>query len=199
MMPWEHAMLGYVAYSILLRVLQSAPPTPTETVAVGFASVLPDLVDKPLAWQYDLFLSGHAVGHSVFVAVPVSVAFLFVAWRRGWTRAGVGFGIGYLFHLPGDLLGQYLRGGPIPFHRVLWPLRHEGSGYEAGFREELIENLVEYSQWLLRELSSGDPEPYLFVLFGLGVASGLLWVADGMPIVRELYGMLRDGLGARSR
>lgn len=199
MMPWEHAMLGYVAYSILLRILQSAPPTPTETVVVGFASVLPDLVDKPLAWQYDLFVSGHAIGHSVFVAVPVSVALLFVAWRRGRTRAGVGFGIGYLLHLPGDLLGQYLRGGPVPFHRILWPLRHEGSGYEAGFREELIENLVEYGRWLLRELSSGDPEPYLFVLFGLGVASGLLWVADGMPIGRELYGMLRDGLGARSR
>lgn len=199
MMPWEHAMLGYVAYSILLRILQSAPPTPIETVVVGFASVLPDLVDKPLAWQYDLFVSGHAIGHSVFVAVPVSVALLFVAWRRGRTRAGVGFGIGYLLHLPGDLLGQYLRGGPVPFHRILWPLRHEGSGYEAGFREELIENLVEYGRWLLRELSSGDPEPYLFVLFGLGVASGLLWVADGMPIGRELYGMLRDGLGARSR
>lgn len=197
MMPWEHAMLGYIGLSVIVRVGRYDPPTATETAMVVFASVLPDLVDKPLAWQFNMFASGHAVGHSLFVAVPLSAAVLVVAYRRRTVRTGIAFGMGYLLHLPADVFPQYLHGEGLPLHRVLWPVRHEGSGYESGFRGELRENLVEYVGWFDEQLTSGTPDPYLFVLVGITAFGLLLWVVDGMPIGRQVYDAVR-GAGRRT-
>lgn len=185
-------MIGYIGYSLMLRLGRHGPPTAAETATVLFASLLPDLVDKPLAWQFNLFSSGHALGHSVFVAVPVSVAVLLLARRRGPLRTGVAFATGYLLHLPGDVVPQSIRGDGSLIDRVLWPVRRGGSGYETGFGPELRENLVSYAGWILEQLTSGTPEPYLFVVLGITVFGFLLWVADGMPIGRELYAALRD-------
>jgi hypothetical protein len=192
MMPWEHAIIGYIGYSILVRVGREPPPTAVETAAVLFASLLPDLVDKPLAWQFHLFTSGHAVGHSVFVALPVVAAVFVFARRRGNVRTAVAFGAGYLLHLPGDVVPQSIRSGELLVERVLWPFREGGSGYDAGFGAELTENLTAYFGWFAEQLASGDPDPYLFVLLGLMGVGLLLWVVDGMPIGREVYAALRD-------
>lgn len=194
MMPWEHAMLAYIGYSVLLRFGRFGPPTSVETATIVFGSLLPDIVDKPLAWQYNLFLSGHAIGHSVFVAVPVSVAVLLFAWRRGRPRVGVAFATGYLLHLPGDVVPQSIRGDELLIDRVLWPVRRSGSGYDSGFGAELRENLTEYAGWILEQLSSGEPDPYVFVVLGIPAAGFLLWVADGMPLGRELYAALRNAI-----
>lgn len=192
MMPWEHALLGYIGYSVLLRLGQYGPPTPVETATVVFGSVFPDLVDKPLAWQYNLFLSGHGFTHSLFVAVPVTAVVLLLARRYNERRVGGAFGIGYLLHLPADVLPNYLRGEGLPIDRVLWPVRRSGSGYDDGFRAELLENLVSYGGWIAEQVTSGSPDPYLFVLVGIAAIGLLLWVADGMPIGREIYVSLRD-------
>lgn len=191
-MPWEHAMLGYIGYSVLLRLGQYGPPTPVETATVVFASVFPDLVDKPLAWQYNFFLSGHAFAHSVFVALPVTAAVFLLARRYNERRIGGAFGIGYLIHLPADVLPTYLRGDGLPIERVLWPVRQNGSGYDDGFKAELFENLASYGGWILEQATSGSPDPYVFVLLGIVGSGLLLWIADGMPIGREFYVALRD-------
>lgn len=192
MMPWEHAMVGYIAFSILVRFSSRGPPTAAETVAVVFASLLPDLVDKPLAWQFNLFGSGHAIGHSVFAAVPAVAVALALARRRGSSRTGVAFGVAYLLHLAADVVPQSIRRGESLVGRVLWPLERDGSGYDAGFGAELTENLTDYFGWTVEQIASGDPDPYLFVLFGLFGFGVVLWVADGMPIAREIYTGLRE-------
>jgi hypothetical protein len=199
MMPWEHAMVGYIAFSILVRFGPRGPPTATETVAVLFASLLPDLVDKPLAWQFNIFASGHAIGHSVFVALPLVAVVLAFAHRRGRFRTGVAFGVGYLFHLPADVVPQSIRRGESLFDRLLWPLEQGGSGYDAGFSAELTENLISYFGWMAEQIASGDPEPYLLVLFGLFGFGLILWVADGLPIAREAYTALRNTAGKKQR
>lgn len=197
MMPWEHAIIGYIGYSILVRLVYRAPPTAVETAVVVFASLFPDLIDKPLAWQFNLFLSGHAVAHSIFAAVLVSAAVLWLAWRRGRSRIGIAFGVGYLLHLFGDVFPHYLRTGTLPLHRVLWPIRHEGSGYETGFLGELRENLAAYGRWIGEQLASGTPDPFLLVLFGISGFGLLLWIADGMPIGREAYHAFREAFEER--
>lgn len=187
MMPWEHAAIGYIGYSILVRVFYKETPTAMETVAVVFGSLFPDLIDKPLAWQFDLFASGYAFAHSIFTAVPIATVVVLLAWRHGAFRTGLGFAVGYLLHIPGDMIPPYIQGEGLAVHRALWPFRQEGSGYDSGFGVELSENLVGYASWFIDELASGNPDPYLFVVVGIGVIGLLLWIADGMPIARETY------------
>lgn len=192
MMPWEHVVVGYIGYSVAVRLWRRPPPTALETVVVVFASLLPDLIDKPLAWQFNIFSSGHALGHSIFLAAALAPAVLLAAHRSGRPRMGVAFAFGYLLHLPGDVVPQSIRSGENLTDRVLWPLHQDGSGYDAGFRGELTDNLVAYAGWFIDQLTSGSPDPYLFVLLGIMGFGLLLWVADGMPIARETYAMVRD-------
>jgi len=194
MMPWEHAIIGYIGYSIIVRTVYKETPTAVETAAVVLGSLFPDLIDKPLAWQFDLFVSGYAFAHSVFIAVPIATVVALLAWRHGAFRTGLGFAVGYLLHLPGDVIPSYIRGEGLAVHRVLWPFRQEGSGYDSGFGTELTDNLVGYASWLIEELASGNPDPYLFVVIGIAIVGLLLWIADGMPIAREAYGRLRVAL-----
>ena len=192
MMPWEHAMIGYIGFSILVRFGPQGPPTAAETAAVLFASLLPDLIDKPLAWQFNLFASGHAIGHSVFFALPLVAVVLVFAHRRRSSRTGVAFGVGYLFHLLGDVVPQSIRGGESLVGRILWPLERGGSGYDAGFGAELTENLIGYFGWMSEQITSGNPDPYFLVVLGIIGFGALLWVADGLPIGREVYTAVRD-------
>ncbi|MCL7417985.1 MAG: metal-dependent hydrolase, partial [Halalkalicoccus sp.] len=82
---------------------------------------------------------GYAIGHSVFVAVPLSVLVGALAHRLGRPRVGLAFGAGYLLHLPSDVVPDYPRYGRFPVERVLWPLEQaegeHGQGLINGFLE----------------------------------------------------------------
>lgn len=197
MMPWEHAIIGYIGFSVAVRIGSQSPPTGAETASIVFASVLPDLIDKPLAWGFNLFSSGHAIGHSVFFALPLVAVAILLARRFDSPRTGVAFGAGYLFHLLADVVPQSIRSGELLIDRVLWPLSQSGSGYDAGFEAELTENLTAYFAWMVGQLTSGDPEPYFLVLIGLMAGGLLLWIADGMPVVREVYRAIRQQTAGR--
>ncbi len=187
MMPWEHAIVGYICYSLFVHAVYREAPTGRETVVVVFASVLPDLIDKPLAWEFGVFESGYAIGHSIFVAVPLSLLVLFVAYQRGWPRAGWAFSIGYLVHLPSDVIPMYLQLGYFPVARILWPVRQAGGpsghGLGVGFWSTL-ETYVEV-------LGQGPESPYAMLVLGLVVFVIALWIYDGMPVARESYRWLR--------
>ncbi|WP_409348414.1 metal-dependent hydrolase [Natronorarus salvus] len=183
MMPWEHVIIGYIAYSVVVHLVYRDSPTAGETVVVVIASVLPDAIDKPLAWEFGVFAGGYALGHSVFFAVPLALVVGALASRLGRPRIGVAFAIGYLLHLPFDVLPGFLREGELKIDRLLWPVRERGGSPGAGFREELIENVVPYARAILEP----DPSPYALVLFGTLLLVALLWVYDGMPVAREAY------------
>ncbi|MFP8956770.1 metal-dependent hydrolase [Natrialbaceae archaeon A-CW3] len=187
-MPWEHVIVGYIGYSAFTHVVYRDSPTTGETVVVVFASVLPDLIDKPLAWEFGVFPSGYALGHSIFFAVPLSVAVGWYTRQRNQPRIGWAFGIGYLLHLPADVIPIYIRDGRFPINRVLWPVRPveggSGQGFTGGFitaNEQYLEALLELDQSL-----------YMQGVVGLLIAGFLLWVYDGMPIAREMYRGLRQ-------
>lgn len=194
MMPWEHAVVGYIVFSLLVRALYHRPPSPKETAVVVLASVLPDVIDKPLAWQFEVFGSGYAIGHSALVAVPVATCVIVLAWRRDVPRRGIAFATGYLLHLGGDVVPSYFRSGPFLVERILWPIRGGGDGYEAGFFGEAEENLTSYVGWMVEQIGSGSPDLYLLIILGMGGFGFALWIADGMPIGRQLYGSLRQSV-----
>ncbi|MFC7165331.1 metal-dependent hydrolase [Halospeciosus flavus] len=113
MWPWEHLAVGYVAVSILFR-WHGRRVGALDAVAVGVGAAFPDLVDKPLAWAFDVLPSGTSVAHSVFVAVPLAVAVWFVAARRDRRSVGAAFAVSYLLHLPSDALyGPLTDGGSL--------------------------------------------------------------------------------------
>lgn len=190
MMPWDHAIIAYIAYSLFVHAVYRDSPTGREAIIVVFASQFPDLVDKTLAWQFGVFDGGYALGHSIFFAIPLALAIAVLAYSRGRPRFGWAFGIGYLFHLPFDVLPSYFQEGELPIHQLLWPIGGGGSEQDS-LLEGFIGDFVPYARWLGGELLSGDPDPYVLFLLGLGGFAFLLWLYDGMPIVREGYYSIR--------
>lgn len=191
MWPWEHVVVGYLVFSLSSRALYRRPPGDWAAVAVAVGSVLPDLVDKPLAWQFGVVETGYALAHSGFVAVPVAVAVWAHAWRRGRGSVGAGFAVGYLAHPPADVITYYLRRGSWHPERVLWPVRTAeaaGTG-PPGLAEGTLVYLLPY----LAELLSGSPGPYMLGVLSLGAAAVALWVLDGVPGIAPVL----DALSAR--
>lgn len=182
MWPWEHVIVGYVAYSLCCHIYYRDAPGGLEAIAVVFASVLPDLIDKPLAWEYGVFESGYALGHSIFFAVPLALVVGLLARRIGRPRAGVAFAVGYLVHAPADVLDDYVREGVFRVELLLWPVvRTEGSSTEEGFFEVFSTLLAGYGE----ELAAGDLSTYVLALLALGVGSVALWLYDGAPPIPE--------------
>src|SRR6056297_3162505 len=111
MMPWTHAVVAYIGFSLASHVISRTAPTTRETALLAVGALLPDLIDKPLAWQLGVLQGGRTLGHSIFTAVPLSAAAVVVAARRGRPRLGLAFAAGYLLHLPGDIVPAYLATG----------------------------------------------------------------------------------------
>lgn len=179
MWPWEHAVVGYLAFSVGVHLVRRRPPTGPEALVVAFAAVAPDLVDKPLAWEFGVFPSGHGIAHSVFFAVPLVALVLAAAARR---RPGVGtaFAVGYLSHLAADVLQMYIRDRSLPIEWLLWPVRTVRTDYPGGFTDTLAGYLRSY----LAELTADEPSTYVLVVVGLTAFAVVLWVYDGLPGVR---------------
>ena len=183
MWPWEHAIVGYLAYSLFARVVYRDPPGGLEAFAVVFASVLPDLIDKPLAWEFGVFETGYALGHSIFFAVPLAIVVGLVTRSYGRPRVGLAFGLGYLLHLPADVIDGYARGtGELHFGILLWPVvRGETYGHYHGFTDQFLHFFAQYQD----ELAAGDLSTYIWLQLGMGAFALLLWVYDGAPVARE--------------
>lgn len=183
MWPWEHVVIGYLAYSLCCRAYYGRPPRGGEAFAAVFGSVFPDLIDKPLAWQFGVFETGYAIAHSVFFAVPLAIVVGLMTRSRGRPDIGVAFGLGYLLHLPSDVVDGYLRGGIFDVRIVLWPLESErGIRRTEGFLEEFLRLFGRYQH----ELLAGELSLYVQVQLGIAVLAGLVWLADGAPVAREL-------------
>ncbi|ELY55129.1 metal-dependent hydrolase [Natronolimnohabitans innermongolicus] len=185
MWPWEHAIMGYLVYSLFARVYYRESPGGLDAFAAVFASVLPDLIDKPLAWEFGVFDAGYALGHSIFFAIPLSIAVGALARSSDRPRAGVAFALGYLLHLPADVVDGYVRDGAFNVWIMLWPLGREqvpDHGHGHGFVEQFAVLFGRYQQ----ELLSGDPSTYILVQMGMLAAAAGIWLYDGAPVAREL-------------
>lgn len=195
MMPWTHAVVAYIAFSTGSHVFSRTAPTTRETVFVAVGALLPDLIDKPLAWQFGLLGGGRSLGHSIFTAVPLSVAAALVAARRGRPRLGLAFAGGYLLHLPGDIVPGYLTTGELELGTLLWPLTDGGGAQGESFVGEVMRNVVPYVESITGAILSGDLSGRLALFLSVWALAVALWVYDGMPVVRDSYDWVRQSLG----
>jgi hypothetical protein len=180
MFPWDHLAIGYVVYSIVVRLLGSRP-SDEEWLAIVVGSQFPDLVDKPLAWTLGVLPSGTSLAHSVLVATPVVAILLLVSAQYGRVRTGVAFGLAYLLHLPADILyGPLISGNlsGIDYGIILWPLVAQPFG---GPSEGLFTTAAYYIGRYYVYLQSPEAIGYFLLEVAFLGAAFALWVADGKP------------------
>lgn len=181
MWPWEHLAAGYLAYSLLVHLTRGRAPHGRLTMAaLVVGTQFPDLVDKPLAWAFHVLPSGTSLAHSVFFAVPFALVVIAISRATHRPDAGTAFTIGYLLHLPADVLYVWFYGTPIGWSGLLWPLASKPAQQSPG----LLENVMYYFDKFLTVATSSDGMVLLaFELLLVGGAL-LLWVADDFPGLR---------------
>jgi hypothetical protein len=191
MWPWEHILFAYVFYSLYVNLWRRESPDDWPVVALAFGSVLPDIVDKPLAWQFDLVSTGYGIAHSVFVVIPVFLFVYALRKRDGVGPVGAAFGFGYLLHLVGDVLPRSLSRGYLYLRPVLWPVWTHQPANDHG-------SLVEGVRLLLSEYVLGlialEMTPVRALQIGSIVLGATLWLYDGRPGLRFVSEPLRRGI-----
>lgn len=127
MWPWGHAAVGFLLLSALTLASARRWPRRAETMVVLFATQLPDLIDKPLAWTFDVLPTGRSLAHSLLTAIVFLVLVSLLASRYDRRELTPAFGIGYISHLLTDLpIDTILRGDLL--HALshgtylLWPI-----------------------------------------------------------------------------
>lgn len=118
MLPWEHVAGAYVAYSLFSRLAYGRPPRDDAVLVVVVAALLPDLIDKPLAWGLHVLPSGKSLAHSLLFAGSAIALSVLVTGRR----LGVAFALTYLGHLGGDVVFPMVYGHSPHYRFLLYPL-----------------------------------------------------------------------------
>jgi len=187
MWPWGHLALGYVAFSAFGRLRLASPLSDRAVVVLAVATQLPDLIDKPLAWQFGLVSNGIGAAHSLLVGVPLAVALALVLWTGGRRQLGAAIGVGFVSHVCGDLLFAALFSEPPILPAFLWPLYGTPPSTAPGFGLKVWELLLN-SRALL---GSALGRTYFALEALLLVATVTLWLVDGTPGVRPLRRLVR--------
>lgn len=176
MWPWEHLAVGYVLVSLLWR-LRGERPDLLAAFAVAFGTQFPDLVDKPLAWAFNVLDSGLAAGHSLLIAIPLCTVLVAVAHYTGYTRAALAFAVGYLSHIPGDAVHPMLFGEPFRWKVFFWPISSGAGEGSVDFLARVVELFTKTSSLAL------GPEGGTYIAFELLLllTAFALWALDGAP------------------
>jgi membrane-bound metal-dependent hydrolase YbcI (DUF457 family) len=182
MWPWEHLAVGYLLYSAYVHLRTGGPPTDAPALLLAGTTQFPDLVDKPLAWTFDVFSDGTALAHSIFVAVPIVA--LAVALDRGRSprRYAPAVAIGYLSHLLADAAYPLLAGGgSFAVSVMLWPLVPGGDSV-TGFVSKFGDLFVDFLFFL------ATPRGLAYLSMELLLVGGAvaLWARDGRPGLEPL-------------
>lgn len=164
--------MAYLLYSLVVHLLWSHRPAGLPVVLVGVASVLPDLIDKPLGWWLGV-LPSIGLGHSVFFAAPL----VLVVWALAGGRYATPLGIGLGTHLVGDVFYKAVVAGRFEYEFLLWPLVEA----PAAEGQEFLSQFWYWMDYYVRFLTSPEGMAYLgFEVVLLGTAL-VLWVYDGFP------------------
>ena len=194
MWPWEHLAFGYLLYSAATRATDGSPPTGPAVVLVALGTQAPDLIDKPLAWVFDLVPVAYAVGHSALSVVPVLVGVALLAARRAPDRVELvaAYAVGHLSHLVGDVIYPALMGRGLHVGRVLWPLvRLEPTEGRSG----VLDHLVPFALRYLDQLHALEQGPLVVVQIGLVVGVFVVWLLDGAPGPRTVWRFMMAPFG----
>jgi len=176
MWPWGHLAVGYLVYVVWAR--RNATPQRSRTLlVVAFATQLPDLIDKPLAWTLSVLPSGRSLGHSLFTATILVAVVYYLVRRDNRADVAPAFAIGYLSHCLSDLGPDVVAGvltGDASQLRwatyLLWPL-YPPPPYP-------------HDTSFVSQFATFTLDPYGLFQFLLVALALAVWVRSGMPGVR---------------
>lgn len=174
MWPWGHLAVGYLSYAGVVDLRFRRAPGEVTTVLVAFGALVPDLVDKPLAWYAAVLPNGRSLGHSLPLALLLA-AVLWVALRSsGREPYAVAFSVGHLSHLAADAFEPAVTGRFDGLVFLAWPLV---PAVDYAGPQSVLERFFRLFQQLLALEVSG----FFIVELLLTVAAGLLWARHGFP------------------
>lgn len=176
MWPWAHVAAGYLLLSGALWLRSRRRPSGVEALAAGAGAVLPDLIDKPLAWRFEVLPYGRTLAHSLLVAGAALLLVGVIARRYDHWTVYAAFAVGYLAHLAGDAYQPVLLGNWEEMFFLAWPLAAAPESSDTA-------SVLAYLQ---------DIEPTPFFLLGLGVTlfGVAVWWRQGRPGVSTALGWL---------
>lgn len=177
MWPWEHLAVGYLLYSGYVHFAYGESPTTGPVLLVVLGTQFPDLVDKTLGWTVSVFPSGVSVAHSVFTAMGLSAGLVVLSRRLGHRKLGIGFAIGYLSHIPADMIYPLLLGGRLNLGAFFWPLVTATGPARGGF----LANFFYYAVQFLAFLGTARGTLFLLLEITLLATAVAVWIFDGHP------------------
>ncbi|WP_226005466.1 metal-dependent hydrolase [Natrinema salinisoli] len=185
MWPWGHLAVAYLFYTISIRQRFDRPPSTLPAIALAVGSQIPDLIDKPLAWNFGVLPGGRTLAHSLFVVALLAPAVLLVSDRLRHRAIGVGFLVGYGSHLLADIPPAVLSGEFAHAAYLLWPVLEQPP-------EEPVAGILDA---ILHYYTLGA---YEWVQFGLFAVAVLAWYRDGMPGLELVTAPIVRRFGSRS-
>ncbi|UPV98937.1 metal-dependent hydrolase [Halorussus gelatinilyticus] len=174
MWPWGHLGVGYLCYVFWVHGSDSREQTFLTLLAMGFGTQFPDIIDKPLAWSFELLPSGRSLAHSLLTASLILAVVYWIGHRRHRTDLVTAFGIGYLSHSFADL-------GPTVVFGLLY-----GDMSQVQWTTYLLWPVLPSPPYpsdsaFMDHLMAFRFEPYVivqFLIFGVGI---FVWIATGTP------------------
>src|SRR6056297_2343485 len=123
MYPHGHFLTVALPLCVYSIIRYQRLPRGHTLVVILVATQLPDVIDKPLAWTFDVLPSGRMFAHSLVIAIPVLTVVCLVATYRGLGRSAGLFSVAYLSHIAGDFYPVIWLGADYyPFPNLFWPL-----------------------------------------------------------------------------
>jgi hypothetical protein len=123
MRPLGHFALAALPLTAYVVTRHHRLPSGHAILILLFATQLPDIIDKPLAWSFGIIPSGRMLAHSLVISGPV----LLIIFGFGYYHERIGiatiFALGYLSHLVGDFYPILSLGTEYYFFpNLFWPL-----------------------------------------------------------------------------
>lgn len=173
MWPWGHLAVAYLLYSLFVRVRFGRPPRAMPALAVAMGSQLPDLIDKPLAWELGLLVSGRSLAHSISFTLLLLSAVYAIAVPTGHRESATAFVIGHATHLVTDLPLMTVTGDFSGTIYLFWPF--------------LGPPAYDESSGILVAFSGHSITVYSAVQLALFVVAIIVWYRDGLPGLRVMW------------
>ncbi|PSP92877.1 metal-dependent hydrolase [Halobacteriales archaeon QS_4_62_28] len=188
MWPWEHLAFGYLLYSGYVRLVHTKRVRSDAAIAAALGTQFPDIIDKPLAWHFDVLPGGVSMAHSLVFGAPLCILCILLARKYGAKAAGPAFTIGYLSHLLGDIIYPIAVNGfdSLPVF-LLWPLI---PGAFSGSRG-MVGNVAYYFEKFTVFLGTPRGQLYLMLELLLLSLAFVVWATDGFPGSRWILRRIR--------
>lgn len=168
MWPWGHLGIAYLLYNLYTHRRFDRPPRALPVLALAIGSQFPDLLDKPLAWNFNVLPGGRTLSHSLLFVIGLTVVVYALANRFGGLETATAFVIGHVAHLCTDIPPAVFGGEVSGLAYLLWPFVEQPS-------EEPVAGLLDA---ILTYYAVG---PYELVQFALFTFAAVVWYYDGKP------------------